>query len=337
MSQLARETREIPQAVARLLDSPSDIITAADALRAADPALLMTVARGSSDHAATFLAYAAGIMAGLPVASVGPSLASVYGAQLRAERAACLAVSQSGASPDIVATTTMLRDRGALTLALTNHPDSPLAQAAHHVLPLHAGPERAVAATKTVVNSIVAGLMLLAHLRRDAILTAALHALPRLLETALSADWSPLQDALQDTDRLYCLGRGPCYALSNEAALKLKETCQLQAESFSGAEVQHGQMSVVGPGFPVLVLAVQDAARAGQRALATRLAGMGARVFLTDTAEGATPLPALRTAHPLTDPLPLIVSVYALAERLARARGIDPDAPRHLQKVTRTR
>ncbi|MBP0482159.1 SIS domain-containing protein [Sagittula salina] len=337
-SHMKREVREIPDAVARLLENGADgMARAADALRTLDPPFLATVARGSSDHAATYVKYAAEIMAGLPVASVGPSVTSIYGARLRVKGAACLAISQSGASPDIVQMVTMMREEGALTLGLTNHLDSRLAQVSDHALALHAGPELSVAATKTFVTSAVAGVWLVAELLRDAPLLAALHALPDALAQAVDADWSPLGDALGEAESLYCLGRGPCYAASNEAALKFKETCQLHAESYSSAEVLHGPVSIVGRGFPVIALAVRDAAQKGLVEVAEKLAGMGAQVFTTSSAaQDAVALPAVRTGHPLTDPLALIVSFYAMVEQVARARGVDPDNPRHLRKVTET-
>lgn len=334
-----REIREIPEAVARLLDSGQDAIRdAAEALRWRDPPVVMTVARGSSDHAATYVKYATEIMAGVPVASIGPSVASIYGANLRVRGSACLAISQSGASPDIVQTVGMMRQQGALTVGLTNQLDSKLAEAADFIVPLHAGPEQSVAATKTFVNSAVAGLWLVAEVVQDRVLLAALRSLPDVLERAVQADWSRLGEPLTEAGSLYCLGRGPCYAMSNEAALKVKETCQVHGESYSSAEVLHGPVSIVGRGFPVIALAVRDAAHSGLVQVAEGLAEKGAQVFTTSTtAQRACALPAERTAHPLTDPIALIVSFYAMIETVATARGLDPDHPPHLRKVTETR
>ncbi|WP_297970588.1 SIS domain-containing protein, partial [uncultured Amaricoccus sp.] len=178
-TRMQAEVAEIPAAARRFLATASDpLAAAAAALRAADPRLLVTVARGSSDHAATYLKYAVEIVAGIPVASVGPSIASIYGRRLRLEGAACLAISQSGRSPDIVEMTQGARAGGALTLALTNAAASPLAAAADHALPLAAGPERSVAATKSFVASVLAGLALLAEWREEAELAAAVAALP---------------------------------------------------------------------------------------------------------------------------------------------------------------
>ncbi|MEN8658726.1 SIS domain-containing protein [Marivita sp.] len=338
-TQMRREVREIPVALQRLLDhGGEEIRSAASAIRARDPAFMISVARGSSDHVATYLKYAAELLTDTPIASVGPSIASIYKRQLRLTGGVCLSVSQSGKSPDIVDMTQMARDGGALTVAMTNHPDSPLAGAADHTLALHAGPELSVAATKTFVNSAVAGIWLLAEWAEDAALCAAIHDLPNRLEAAIGVDWSAAQDALSERNSIYCLGRGPAYAISNEAALKFKETCQIHAESYSSAEVLHGPVSIVDRGFPVIAFAAADEAESVLADVADEIAQKGATVFgTTSKLRYATALPTERTGHPLTDPIALIASFYAMVEQVATSRGIDPDAPRHLKKVTETR
>ncbi|MGR3272531.1 SIS domain-containing protein [Thalassococcus profundi] len=335
---MRREILEIPAAVDTLLSKGAPAIKAAAAeLAARDPAFLVSVARGSSDHAATYFKYATELCAGVPVASVGPSVASIYARPLKLSHSACLAVSQSGKSPDIVRMAQMAAEGGALSLALTNHADSDLAQVSAHTLELHAGAEQSVAATKTFVNSAVAAVWLLAEWQQDAELIAAIHALPRVLEEAAHQDWSALGAELGGHRSLYCLGRGPALAISNEAALKFKETCQLHAESYSSAEVLHGPVSIVDRGFPVIALCAADAAEASLASVADALADKGASVYATSAqVRGATALPTARTAHPLTDPISLIVSFYGMVEAVARARGIDPDSPRHLRKVTET-
>ncbi|MCX7889174.1 MAG: SIS domain-containing protein [Rhodobacteraceae bacterium] len=337
-SLMAAEIADIPDAVARLLDRGGPAIrAAARAARALDPPLIATVARGSSDHACTFLKYAAELVLGLPVASIGPSVASIYKVSLRLRRALALAVSQSGESPDILALATAARAGGALTVAITNHPASPLGQAASHTLALHAGPERSVAATKTFVASAVAGLALIAHWKEDEDLLFAIAALPERLARAVALDWPALREALAGEESLYVLGRGPSWAMANEAALKFKEVALIHAESYSSAEVLHGPVSIVDRGFPVLALTAADAAEDSVAEVADRLAGRGGRVFVTsDRARAAQVLPHVRTDHPLTDPLALIATFYATVERIAVARGIPPDTPPHLSKVTRT-
>jgi len=228
-SQMAREINEIPDAVERLLSRGNDDIAhAAAALRARDPGLVVTVARGSSDHIATYLKYACELTLGLPVASIGPSVASIWGAPLKLAGSVCLSVSQSGQSPDIVAMARAARRDGALSLAITNDATSPLAEASEHVLDIHAGPERSVAATKTFVTSAVAGLLLVAEWHGDADLIAAIHALPEVLNRAVQLSLPEVREAVTARQSLFTLGRGPSWAISNEAALKFKETCQIQ-------------------------------------------------------------------------------------------------------------
>lgn len=336
---MRREVAEIPAAAARFLaESGAALAAAASDMARADPALLVTVARGSSDHAASYLKYAAEITAGIPVASVGPSVASIYRATLRLERAACLGISQSGQSPDIVEMMRSARTGGALAVAITNDPASPLAVASDHTLAMRAGPERSVAATKTFVISVMAALALLAEWRDDRKLRNAVAALPRQFEAALACDWTPLAERLARANSAFVLGRGPGFAIANEVALKFKETSGIHAESYSAAEVLHGPAALVQAHFPVLALAVEDAALSQVRETAGRLAGQGADVFLTDAGApvGVTPLPSVSGVHAMTAPLVLAVSFYSFIEALARRRGLDPDAPPHLRKVTET-
>ncbi|MCQ8781453.1 SIS domain-containing protein [Mangrovibrevibacter kandeliae] len=334
---MRREIAEIPAAVRRLLsEGDADLAAAGAALRERDPAVIATVARGSSDHAASYLKYAIELTAGVPVASLGPSIASIYHAPLKLARGACIAISQSGQSPDIVALAGAARAGGATVLSLTNAPASPLGAAADRVVDIKAGPERSVAATKSFVTSVVAGLAVLARWQQDTALQAALAALPDAFEQAIACDWTPLAEALDGQESLYILGRGPAHAIAMEAALKFKETCGVHAEAYSGAEVMHGPVAIVRAGFPVIALIARDAAQASMAKSVARVAGQGANVFATASTAGATTLPFAATGHALTDPLVLIASFYGFIEMLARRRGLDPDAPPHLKKVTET-
>lgn len=337
-SQMRREIMEIPDAVERLLSrGGDDVARAAAAMRARDPGFAVGVARGSSDHICTYLKYACELTLGLPVASIGPSVASIWGARLKLDGAVCLSVSQSGQSPDIVAMARAARRDGALTLAITNDPASPLALASQHVLDIHAGPERSVAATKTFVTSAVAALLLVAEWQGDADLISAIRALPGVLERAAKLTLPEVQAAITHSPSLFTLGRGPGWAISNEAALKFKETCQIHAESYSSAEVLHGPVSIVGEAFPVLCFAAGDAAEDAVVRIADQIAAKGASVFVTsDRAQAATRLEHVRSGHPLADPIALIVSFYSMVEQVAVGRGIDPDQPRHLKKITET-
>ncbi|AZV77089.1 SIS domain-containing protein [Parasedimentitalea marina] len=337
-TKMRREIDEIPEAVERLLtEGAVDIARVASAVRDRDPAFIMTVARGSSDHVCTYTKYVSELLLGVPVASVGPSVASVYDAPLKLSKGLGLAVSQSGQSPDIVAMARNAGRDGALTVALTNEARSPLAKVSAHSIDIQAGPELSVAATKTFVTSAVAGLWLLAEWRQDRALLAAIRALPEQLASAARIDWPEVRDAIGVQQSLFTLGRGPVLAVSNEAALKFKETCQLHAESYSSAEVLHGPVSIVGERFPVLGFAAGDAAENALAEVSDQMAAKGARVFATTTkVQGATCIDHIRTDHGLADPLSLIVSFYSMVEAFATSRGVDPDAPRHLKKVTET-
>lgn len=335
---MRREVDEIPQVVSCFLsESAATLDAAAARLREVDPALVVTVARGSSDHACSYLKYAIELTLGLPVASIGPSIASIYGKDLRLGRAAAIAISQSGKSPDIVGMAQSARRSGATTIAITNTAGSPLAEASDFTVDLHAGPEKSVAATKTFVTSVVAGLGLLARWSGDADLKRAVDALPESLAKAVACDWSELVGALDGHNALYVLGRGPGFAIANEAALKFKETCNIQAESYSAAEVMHGPVAIVTPGYPVLGLAARDDAEGSVADMAHKLAGQGALAFLTSDRQGAArALPFAATGHAITDPLALIVSFYGFVEALSRHRGLNPDVPPALKKVTET-
>lgn len=337
-TQMRQEVLEIPDAVERLLTlGTAGIAKIARAAAQSDPRFAVTIARGSSDHACTFIKYALELELGLPVASIGPSIASIYGAKLNLTQSITLSISQSGKSPDIVAMSKAASESGSFTVAITNDAGSPLARASTHTIDIHAGPERSVAATKTFVTSAVAGLILLAEWKDSDALRRVLQDLPERLSQAAQLDWPELRAAIGPAPSLFTLGRGPAWAISNEAALKFKETCQIHAESYSSAEVLHGPVSIVGSDFPVLCFASADAAEASVSEVADQLAAKGARVFVTsNAAQQADRLDHTRTGHGLTDPLALIVSFYTMIEKVAAERGVNPDAPRHLNKVTET-
>ncbi len=339
ITHMRKEVAEIPEAIQRFLTlSGGAAGEAAEALKLKNPALIATIGRGSSDHAATFLKYAIELYAGVPVASLGPSIASIYGAKLRLHSAATISVSQSGESPDIVAMARMAKQGGALCFALTNNPASPLARSADHAVDIVAGPELSVAATKTFVSSIVAGLSVLAAWQDDNALQRALADLPGHAAQALNCEWSPLAEALDNNNSLYVLGRGPSWAIAQEAALKLKETCSLHAEAYSSAEVMHGPVELVAGAFPVLALCARDAAEQSSVEAAEKIGDSGARVFLTSRlARNSTRLPFAATGHPLTDALCLVIPYYVFVEAYSRSLGLNPDSPARLNKVTQTR
>ena len=337
-TKMRSEIEDIPGALQRLLESSNgSIFDAAEELKELNPRFITTIARGSSDHAAAYLKYAIELVANIPVASIGPSIASIYGKSLRLEKSANISISQSGKSPDIIQMAESSAKGGALAIALTNDVEAPLGQVCSHTIDICAGAEISVAATKTFITSIVAGLLLLAHWQDDQHLLDALHKLPEQASKAIQCDWQPMNERLKDESSLFILGRGPSMAIANEVALKFKETCQIHAEAYSSAEVLHGPVSIVGQGYPVLALVARDAAEQSITGTADQLAEQGADVYATSKqSEKSRQLDLVETGHPLTDPLLLIVSFYSFVEKLARQRGLNPDIPPNLNKVTRT-
>ena len=339
-SRLLEETREAPHAVARALSMDHDRFAAFGALlREQAPRAVLTLARGSSDHAAHYAAYLVMARLGRLVTSLPMSVITLHGAALRTEGLLAVAFSQSGASPDLVETTRSFAARGALTAAFVNDAASPLADAAAWPFALHAGEETSVAASKSFIAQLLAGARWVAAWQHDAALAAAIDTLPASLARALDAGavWAeravPL---LVNRERMFVVGRSTGLAIAMEAALKLKEVCGIQAEAFSGAELRHGPLALIEPGYPVLVIAPRGPAHAGLVALADDLRARGAVVLFAGEGVGGA-LPLVSTAAPELDPLCAIQSFYVLAEALARARGRDPDVPPHLSKVTRTR
>jgi glucosamine--fructose-6-phosphate aminotransferase (isomerizing) len=297
----------------------------------------VTIARGSSDHACSYLAYLIMSRLGRLVTSLPMSLVTLSRAPLLTADTLALSISQSGQSPDVVEPIRYFRDGGATTVALVNDIASPLAQAAEWALPLHAGREQSVAATKSFIASLVAGARLVSEWQRDTELQEGLAALPDALRAAAQVDWSPALDVLAPARNIMVVGRGIGFPIALEAALKFKETSALQAEAFSGAEIKHGPMALIEDGYPLLIFATRGPTQAGLIALANEMRGRGARVLLAapdNVAERDLTLPVAAT--PDLDPIVAIQAFYVMAAHLSRARGMDPDRPRHLSKVTKT-
>lgn len=332
---MAREAAEGGAAVARMLVAGRTAIAEVSArLRAAPPAVVVTCARGSSDHAATYAKYLIETLTGVPTASAALSVASLYDAPATPGNRLCLAISQSGKSPDLLATVEHQRAAGAFVVALVNAEDAPLAALADVVIPLKAGAEQSVAATKSYICSLAAIAALTAAWAEDDALIQAVEQLPVQLEQAFALDWSPAVAALEDASSLFVLGRGYGLGIAQEAALKFKETCALHAECFSAAEVRHGPMAIVGRSFDVLGFAGSDRAGDSVRDTAAEFRRRGAQVLLADPLPGGD-LPAI-AAHPAIEPVLMIQSFYRMANALALARSCDPDSPPHLNKVTET-
>lgn len=331
------EAEEAPRAVERQFAANADAVERiARRLKALKPRAVVTAARGSSDNAATFAKYLIETKLGILTSSAAPSVSSVYSARTHLKDTLFIAISQSGKSPDILAAADQARAAGAFAIALVNDEGSPLAERADEVLPLHAGPELSVAATKSYLATNAAIVQLVAAWSEDTALADVLAQLPVLMAQAWTLDWSAAVDALKAAHDLYVIARGVGFGAAQEAALKFKETCGLHAEAFSAAEVRHGPMALAQDGFPVFVLSQDDETRPGIHELVKTLAANHAKLLIAGLADAAaTNLPAL-DAHPALQPILLLQSFYRMAEALSRARGMNPDHPPHLNKVTET-
>ncbi|MES1151398.1 MAG: SIS domain-containing protein [Dongia sp.] len=340
-SLMQAEALEAPSVVARMLEANRDRCKAlVGRLKKSPPPFAVTCARGSSDNAGTYAKYLFEIRMRCVTASVGPSISSVFGVAPQMKGALMLAISQSGRSPDLISLAEAGRSAGALTVAMVNDAESPLAKAVEVMLPLLAGPERSVAATKSYIASLAAILQLVALWSDDAELHDAVAKLPEQLDQATRLDWSAAEGMLRNARSLFVVGRGPGFGIAQEAALKLKEICGLHAEAMSSAELMHGPLALPGADFPVVAFLQPDPTEAGMVKVLRSLSARGVQVAAAgsqDKSAGTLPLPSVAGAHPFVAPILLIQSFYLLAEKLAWARGRDPDRPPHLKKVTETR
>ena len=338
------EILEQPAVVERLLKEqrPSMAKLAARLRRRAIDSVVIA-ARGTSDHAAIYAQYVLGTRHRLPVALAAPSVLSLYGTAPRFRRALVVGISQSGASPDVVGILEAARAQGAPTIAITNDPGSALAKAAHEVVDLAAGPERAVAATKTYTAELAAVALLSSALLGHKADRAAMDRLPAALARALGteADAERAAAAQRSITNAVVLGRGYEYATAREWALKLQELTQVLTAPYSAADFQHGPIALTGPGLPVFAVVSGGAASADIAAVLRRLRKLGADLLVVSNRRALREAGARSLAVPggipeWLMPIVSIVPCQLHALHLARARGLDPDAPRHLRKVTRT-
>jgi len=334
---LLQEAAQAAETVRRQLRTNTDVLQKlGEQLRRHRPYAVVTCARGSSDHAATFAKYLLETRIGILTSSAAPSVSSVYSAKADLRGTVMLAISQSGASPDLLATVANARSAGALILAMVNVESSPLAQAADFTIPLCAGREQSVAATKSYIAALAAITHLVALWSEDEELLDALEEAPAALERAWKLDWTRAVAPLTSARDLYVVGRGLGLGIAQEAALKLKETCGLHAEALSAAELRHGPMALVQAGFPVMIFAQNDETHGGVETLAAELAGRGAQIFLAGATAPQSQVLPTENAHPAIQPMLMVQSFYRLVNALSIARGYDPDRPPHLRKVTET-
>jgi glucosamine--fructose-6-phosphate aminotransferase (isomerizing) len=344
VSWLESELHEQPQALARLLERQAsaahDVVAA---FRRSDVQYILIASRGSSSNAARYAQYLLGRAQRVPVMFATPSLYTIYEQPPRLEGALVLGISQSGASPDVTSVLAEARRQGRPTIAITNMPDSPLAREADAVLLLEAGEERAVAATKTYVNSLGAIALLFSAIDGGEA-QAELERMPALLERqiALSFATTPRLEPYADATGATVVARGVNYGTAHEVALKIRELSGLVVEAYSPADLMHGPVAAIRPGWPVVAVAPSGPAQASVSEVVPALEERGARVLaISDASEllerSATALPLVPGVPEWLSPLTAVVPGQAAALQLAQLRGVDVDRPLGLQKITLTR
>ncbi len=331
---MARETAEIPAAAERLLARADLFASIAQRIAEAKPRIVVFCGRGSSGHVGVYLRYLFEIRLGLLASHAAPSVVTAYQRSPKLHDVLFIVLSQSGRSPDLVNATQVARKCGALTLAIVNDDNSPVAGAAELVLPIDAGTEHAVAATKTVVLSMIAGARLVAALTHDRELTDSLHRLPQRLSDALACDWSAWSDRAVKASATFVAGRGYGLGCVREIALKVAEVLRVPTLGYSAAELRHGPRASLTSATPVLVLRQDDESAATVDELVRDLHAAGECVFSAGGTNGT--LPWIGDDHPICDPVVMLIPAYCAIEAAARRRGYDPDNPPHLSKVTRT-
>jgi len=329
MSTFRKEIGEQPAVAARLIEQGVSVAAEiARRVQQSSPRGIAIAARGSSDNAALYAKYLFGIRNRYLVALAAPSLFTHYARPPRLDGQCVIGISQSGQSPDVVAVIEEARRQGCLTIAITNVGESTLARAAELVLPLEAGDEMSVPASKTYTSSLVALALISQALDRDAEFGSALARVPEAIAKALASEdeVAVLAPALIST-RAIVLGRGFNFSTAEEVALKLSETSYVLARAWSVADFEHGPIAVVEAGLPVVVVDGGGLVARDLESIRQRLEAKGCQVLLLADRSG---LPQELT------PIPLAVLGQLLAHHVAVARGIDPDRPRTIQKVTRT-
>jgi glucosamine--fructose-6-phosphate aminotransferase (isomerizing) len=333
-SAMAREIAEIPAASERLLARADLLAAIVSRVEQAKPRMVVLCGRGSSGHVGVYLRYLFETRLGWLTSAAAPSVVTAYQRPPDFRESLFIVISQSGQSPDLVASTQIARRAGALTLSIVNDPDSPAASAAELVLSIGAGPERAVAATKTVVLSMVAGARLVATLAGDDRLQSGLDELPPRFLEASTCNWSAWSDRAASAPAAFIIGRGYSLGCAREIALKTTEILRVPALGYSAAELRHGPRAAITSSTPVLALRQNDEVAGTVDDLVRDLGEGGGDVFSAGGAHGV--LPWIGDRHPACDPIVMLVPTYRAIEQAARRRGLDPDNSPYLRKVTRT-
>lgn len=348
MTFMEKESKETPEIVQRQLTENQSIIqTLCQQIKKNKPEFVVTIGRGSSDHACTFAKYLFETLCQWVTASAAPSVTTLYQARLDMRKALVIGISQSGQSPDICEMMSAARKAGGLTVAIINQENSALAQLAEYVIPMRAGVEQAVAATKSYIASLTALTHWVAHLTHHSLLLHRLTDLPQKLREATALNWQTAQQLLYPIHQTFIIARGYGFPIAQEAALKLKETTGIQAEAFSAAEVLHGPFALIRESQPFILIAQNDPTLDGVIELSKRILRLGGipllalardvkqHSFCTELENYSLDLP--HSLHPILDAIVAIQAFYGMVAPLAVARGYNPDAPIHLKKVTETR
>jgi glucosamine--fructose-6-phosphate aminotransferase (isomerizing) len=338
ISKMRTEALEASDVASRQFkENNSQLLDIAKELRVMDPYSLVSIARGSSDHAAQYLNYLAMAKLGKLPTSLSMSILTLYQTKLDVSRSIGVAISQSGQSPDVVNPLKYFSENAPGSIALVNDTNSPLAQAAKWTVPLHAGPEKSVAATKSFIASLSASAHLVAAWKEDKTLMTGLEHLPDDLKQAQSCDWTSAIETLAKAKRIMVVGRGFGLSLALEAALKFKETCSIQAEAFSAAEIKHGPQALIENGYPLMIFANRGPALHSMLDLAQDMRARGAKVILAAPSFVKEKDLVIHSAQSEDlDILSAAQSFYLMIEELSRTLGLNPDEPRHLSKVTKT-
>src|SRR5215471_13842592 len=333
-SAMARETAEIAGAAERLLANSDMFAAIAERIERARPRIVVFCGRGSSGHVGVYLRYLFEVRLGLLASASAPSVMTAYRRPPDFQGALFVVVSQSGRSPDLINATELARKFGAVTLAIVNDEKSPAAKASELVLPISAGAEHSVAATKTVALSMIAGAQLVAALARDDDLNGGLEQLVHRLSRALACDWSAWAERAAGAASSFVVGRGYGLGCVREIALKVAEILRVPTLGYSAAELRHGPRASITPATPVLVMRQNDQAAVAVDDLVRDLRETRETMFVAGGAVGT--LPWIGDGHPACDPVVMLIPAYRAIETVARRCGFDPDNPPHLSKVTRT-
>ena len=337
-SKMKIEAQESPTVVSRQLELNSKITeSVASEILKKSPYSLVTIARGSSDHASQYLNYLAMEKLGILPTSLSMSILTLYKKQLNVGHSISVSISQSGQSPDVVTPTQYFKENSLAAIALVNDIESPLAKTATHTIGLQAGKENSVAATKSFIASLSASAQLVAAWSGDKNLQKALMELPEDLLAAQKNDWSTVTNKLIHAKRIMVVGRGYGLSLALEASLKFKETCSIQAEAFSAAEIKHGPQALIENGYPLIIFANRGPALHSMLELALDMKERGANVILAAPEFIKEKDLTIHSTHiEELDILSAAQSFYLMIESLSRELGLNPDQPRHLSKVTKT-